>query len=85
MNKLTAYNDFFSDSYTNKTDDSHIPVSSSLWIYGCKFQNIENYLGKGSCICKDSNSDINLLVEYSSFNTCSSTGNGGAIYFGDEG
>ena len=82
---LNYWNDFFNDNYTHKRNDSLIDVSSNLWIYGCTFIKVENNDGKGSCICKDSSASINLLVEYSSFNTCSSSSNGGAIYFYCEG
>ena len=73
-----SYNDYFNDNYINKTENSHISVSNNMWIYGSTFKNILDS-GKGSCICKDSNTHINLLVEYSSFNSCSSWGAGGKV------
>ena len=80
------WSDYFTGSQTKTTGKTtHLTVSSNLWIYGCTFKNIEKYRGKGSCICKDSSTSFNLLVDSSSFNTCSSTGHGGAIYFATSG
>ena len=86
MHKFTSFNDFFDDEYTYQTNnDSRINVSSNMWIYGCTFKNIEYFKDKGCCICKDSSTYLNLLIEYSSFNTCINSGAGGAIYFGSSG
>ena len=49
----------------------------------CTFQNLESQ--RGSCICKESDEFYNLLVEQSSFNTCTSILSGGAIFFGNVG
>ena len=85
MNKSTSWDDFFTGDHTNYTDNLHINISKNFWIYECRFANIENTDVPGSCICKDSSSNTTLLVEHSSFNTCSSSFYGGAIYFSDEG
>ena len=68
---------------TKKTKLPNTPQSfeSNTWLYDCTFQGLTDRAIDFS----SSSSSNKLLVEYSSFNTCSSSGDGGAIYFGTSG
>ena len=90
MNKFNAWETHFpntesNEEYIGKTSCnsgySIKSTSSHLYISRCAFFNVT-----GTTIRYQSSQDSSkLLVEYSSFNTCSSTNGGGAIYFGTYG
>ena len=67
---------------TNSRND--LTSCGNAYIPDCTFQNISGS-GNGGVISYISVSSSKLLVEHSSFNTCSITSLGGAIYFFNKG
>ena len=89
---LTEWTDFF-DLKDDETINDITPVIvqeernilssyNNAYVHDCTFSQISGR-GSGGAICYTKNSK--LLVEYTSFNDCTSTGEGGAIYFGNSG
>ena len=90
MNIFTTWETHFTNSESNENFHNYEgnekysikSTSSHLYISHCTF----SYVTKTTISYSTKNQNSKLLVEFSSFNTCStSIQNGGAIYFGDEG
>ena len=86
---LSAWKDFYTDgSSANKNfeikinDRNNLSNYENAYVHDCTSFNIS---GSGSGGVIYYSKDSKLLVEFSSFNTCSSSSHGGAIYFGSSG
>ena len=86
---FSEWEDFYTDgssaneNFEIKTNDyNDLSAYENAYVHDCTFKNISGS-GNGGVISYSKNSK--LLVEHSSFNTCSTAIYGGAIYFSDEG
>ena len=73
----------FNENCTNYVGNTHYQIksqNSQLYVLNCKFSLINN-----GAIRYESTQDSCLLVEHSSFTHCTSSANGGAIFFGTKG
>ena len=80
-----SWNDFFVEEYINKTGvNTFLQIEKSTWVYDCTFISL-NSEHDGAAILFDSESTICLLVELSTFHSCTAYEKGGAIYFYGQG
>jgi hypothetical protein len=83
MHNRTAWDDYFTGSRTviqsNEYRGRQTPSGTGIYVLNCLFRSITSSSSGGGIYCY--NSVTYLLVESTSFFSCKTDGNGGAVYF----
>ena len=83
-----AWDDFFSDQFDSRVQQStrYVASSGKNYVYDCRFCFVEYKSGNGGTICfQTSSTNAKLLVEKSSILNCRASGQGGGIHFSSSG